>query len=222
MSIARATIASRVVAFRKNDAVGGEAFRAVGLSPVHVIVTSQSNVDCVVSAYRINSAGVAGRAESSVTSTAVAAEATGYTGNGATLAFTGQALNNTPIVPKSVRLTPATSGVDLIDGGDGKFYTDDTDADEAGTIDYFTGDIILAYPAGKAPDGAIAGDYSYEDAVLTSGGRKTYSFNSLSPQETIVVGGACNTVDNQSTPEPVNSALVAVELVIGGDGTFVG
>ena len=211
--MANLTVAHKVAAFPEN--APADVWKARGIGPVMVVVNNESDADLGLGAYRINRSGVAGRADASVTSTAVADEDTGYDGDTSTTDFTGQALNNTPIIPRSVTIKPTAGGdtVNLIDGGDGKFYTDDNDADEAGTIDYFTGDIVLAFPAGKAPNtGDIDADYSHEDTTVAARGRKTYIFNSLHPEEQLVIVGHADAA----------SAKAQVEVAVGDDATFDG
>lgn len=131
--------------------------------------------------------------------TAVAAENTGYTGNTVTLDFTGQVLNHLPIVPGSVSIEPTVGGatVDAQDlNGDGKLYTDDVDQDYCGTINYFTGALVLFYPAGKAPNtGVISADYQYSIGIAVLG-RADLHVLYLSPVENesliIKAAGAAN------------------------------
>jgi len=127
--------------------------------------------------------------------TAVASEDTAYDGDTATLAFSGESLDNTPIVPGTVTIEP-TAGGDSVNAtdrdGDGILYTDDNDEDACGTIDYFTGALVLDYPTGKAPNTTnILADYTYseETAVL---GQKNYYISNLSPvnYESLVIKAA--------------------------------
>ena len=114
------------------------------------------------------------------------AEATAYVGNGATTTFTGQALNVLPAIPKSLSLTPATSGPVLFDrDGDSKLYTQDVDEDFSGTVDYFTGALELEYPVGKEPDGAITADYWSQDESLVPRGRRSYGITTVKQDEAI-------------------------------------
>jgi hypothetical protein len=116
--------------------------------------------------------------------TAVTDEDTGYDGDTTTLDFSGEDLNNVPIVPGSVTITPTAGGntVDATDrDGDGKLYTDDTDEDECGSIDYFTGALVLAYPSGKAPNTTnITADYTYSEKTVKLG-QKNYHVGNLVP-----------------------------------------
>lgn len=128
--------------------------------------------------------------------TAVSDEDTAYNGDTATLAFSGQSLNNTPIVPGSVTVKPATGGttVNLTDtDGDGNLYTVDDDAEFAGTINYFTGALRLAFPTGKAPNtGDIDCDYYYQDAVIVPLGKRVFTISNSLPDEAIKVYAACS------------------------------
>lgn len=146
------------------------------------------------------------------TDTAVADEDTGYDGDTSTLVFTGQSLNNTPIIPKSVTVKPTAGGdsVNLIDrDGDGNLYTVDNDEDLAGTIDYFTGALELSFPAGKAPNTTdIDADYSYQDEALVAGGRKNYQIANSLPDESIKVFAATD----QATGAKVRTEMVGTWL----------
>jgi len=134
------------------------------------------------------------------------AEATGYTGNGATTTFTGQALNELPAIPKSLTLTPATSGPDLFDrDGDGNLYTSDVDEDFAGTVDYFTGAMELEYPAGKEPDGAITADYWDQDEAMVPRGRRNFDITTASPEQAFRVFAAAD----EKTGSPVKTESAA-------------
>lgn len=105
--------------------------------------------------------------------TAVTDEDTGYDGDASTLVFTGQSLDNTPIVPGSVTVKPTAGGntVNLVDtNGDGILYTVDDDADVAGSINYFTGALNLNFPSGKDPAATnILADYTYGVGVAVLG-----------------------------------------------------
>ena len=123
--------------------------------------------------------------------TAVAAEDTVYDGNNSTLAFSGEALDNVPIIPKSVVIKP-TSGnetVNLFDrDGDGKLYTADVDEDLAGTIDYATGDLVLNFPSGKSPNTTnILADYSHASAETVVGGITTTRVSNNPPLKDLSV-----------------------------------
>jgi len=103
--------------------------------------------------------------------TLVATEATGYTGNGVLFAFTGQTLNNLPVLPFSVEVSytsnDATAVVLYDKFGDGVLYdTNATVASEAarGTINYITGAIAFTVPnlaAWIPAAGAIPARYAY-------------------------------------------------------------
>lgn len=116
--------------------------------------------------------------------TAVTAEDTAYDGDTSELDFTGQALNNVPIVPGSVTVKPTAGGnsVNATDrDGDGKLYTDDEDEDECGSINYFTGALVLHYPTGKAPNTTnITADYTYSEKTVKLG-QKNYYIGNLVP-----------------------------------------
>jgi hypothetical protein len=118
--------------------------------------------------------------------TAVSGEDTGYDGNAALLDFTGQSLDELPIVPGSVTIIPTAGGnsVNATDrDGDGKLYTADNDEDECGSIDYFTGALVLHYPAGKAPNTTnILADYTYGVSTVKLG-QKNYYIGNLVPGE---------------------------------------
>lgn len=195
-----------------------EIARIQGLPPVVVTLDNQSEVDLVVSAHTIDQAGTEGRAILSTTATQRTTENTGYSGDTATLAFSGQTLNNLPVIPRSVSILP-TAGGDTVDAtdrdGDGNLYTSDVDEDLCGTIDYFTGAVTLDYPAGKAPNnGQISATYKSESAVCNQKGRKSFMFTSLAPGDTLVIEGACASVDSASVPAA--SALVHTEVFVAG------
>jgi hypothetical protein len=120
-----------------------------------------------------------------VEETAVAAEDTGYDGDASELNFTGEALNNTPVVPGSVTIKPTAGGnsVDAKDtNGDGILYTDDDDADACGTINYNTGAVTLSYPSGKDPNTTnITADYSHSSAVVANGGKAHFHLAAFAP-----------------------------------------
>jgi len=106
--------------------------------------------------------------------TLVVGEDTGYLGDGATLAFTGQVLNHLPVVPFSVKVNYTDSGADAIilydKKGDGVLYSQKTAyADEvvAGSICYKTGALVLACTAvTEIPAaGAILCDYQYSTLI---------------------------------------------------------
>ena len=115
------------------------------------------------------------------TETAVTDEDTTYDGNASTLNFSGASLANTPIVPGSLTVKPTAGGnsVNAVDrDGDGKLYTDDNDEDECGSIDYFTGALVLTYPTGKDPNTTnILADYSYGESVVKLGQKNFYIGN---------------------------------------------
>lgn len=227
MSVPRSTIYTTTKGYLKNNAV--ELFRLGGLGPVIVIASQDvsepdklGRADAIVSAWKINpTTGLPGRALQSTTAGSVRSEDTEYVGNGSTLDFSGESLDYRPIVPRSVTLIPGGGGTTLQDGGDGKFYTVDADAQYAGDIDYFTGAITLHYPVGKAPGvGEITADYLYESEVLKPYGRKSYTWTNISPQDVLVVGGACRGTDIDS--RACMSTLVHTELIVAGDAQSLG
>jgi hypothetical protein len=125
--------------------------------------------------------------------TAVTSENTLYVGDGGTLIFSGQALDNVHILPQSITVHPLGGGtsVDATDrDGDGLLYTDDVDEDECGTINYATGALNLSYPAGKAPGagagGRIDANYKYGGSIVAQG-VKAYRINNLKQHESIKV-----------------------------------
>lgn len=128
--------------------------------------------------------------------TAVADEDTAYDGDDSTLVFTGEVLNNTPIVPKSVTVKPPASGssVNATDrDGDGRLYTADVDEDFCGTIDYFTGALELSYPAGKEPDtGDIDADYTHQGSAMVPKGQRNFLLSNSLPDEHVRVYAACD------------------------------
>jgi len=128
--------------------------------------------------------------------TAVTDEDTAYDGDASELVFTGQALDNTPIVPGSVTIKPTAGGntVNLVDtNADGILYTDDVDADVAGSVNYFTGDLELSFPSGKDPAATnILADYSYGVGVNVLGTRnfQIQYFSAAVDFETLIVKAA--------------------------------
>jgi hypothetical protein len=126
--------------------------------------------------------------------TAVSAENTGFTGNASTRDFTGQNLNNLPIVPGSVVIKPVTGGgtVNAVDtNGDGILYTVQTTPVVCGTVDYFTGALVLHYPVAHAPNtGVIAADYAYQDVTTKPHAIRSIAVGNLPPQEIYIVKAA--------------------------------
>lgn len=129
--------------------------------------------------------------------TAVSAEDTGYDGDTTETSFTGQTLNNLPVVPGSVVVVPTAGGdsVNLYDrDGDGQLYTVDDDEDFAGTVNYFTGALVLNFPVGKEPNtGDIDCNYAAQDAALVPGGIQSYGIANVPHEDTIVVKAASST-----------------------------
>lgn len=170
---------------KKNELVELGRFESQG--PADVILRSMSANGVAVLRVEKND----GTYVATSKDTAVSGEDTSYTGNGSTRAFSSEVLNNLPLIPGTVEIKDAASVYDLVDGGDGKFYTDDDDRDEAGTIDYFTGAMTLAYPVGKAPDsGNMLANYSYQDTTVAKGGQRTFHIASIQQDETLVAKAA--------------------------------
>lgn len=159
--------------------------------PVSLAVTNLDTASLVVQAKRKSSGALVALTED----TAVAAEDTAYDGDTSTLDFTGEALNNVPIVPGSVTIKPTAGGttVNATDrDGDGKLYTADDDEDECGSINYFTGALELHYPTGKAPNTTnITADYTYSQ-IIGGLGKKTVHvpFMSAVDDEVLIISVA--------------------------------
>lgn len=166
----------------------GEAKGPITLAVHHV---DEDGDEVVLSVSRKSDGRLVALAED----TAVSDEDTGYDGNASTLDFTGQSLDNLPIVPGSVTVKPTAGGntVNLIDrDGDGQLYTDDADQDWAGTIDYFTGALVLHFPTGKDPNTTnILADYTYGVATQVLG-QQNFQIPYLNPVdfETLIVKAA--------------------------------
>jgi len=157
-------------AAKLNEAVVVGRIQSVG--GVQVVVTNQDDVGKLVMQFENQRTGEAILTDKD---TARTAENTGYTGNDSDLAFSGQVLNNLPVVPKSLVITPATSGPVVYDrDGDGILYTQDADEDVAGAIDYFTGAVTLEYPEGKAPNGQLDADYVSQGTTIAPRGKRTF------------------------------------------------
>jgi hypothetical protein len=122
--------------------------------------------------------------------TAVSGENTGYAGNASDLHFTGQTLNNLPIIPKTVAIIPQAGGhtVNADDlNGDGVLYTRDADLDVCGSIDYHTGALALDYPTGKDPNnGVINANYKYS-RVIKGLGSVSFKINNMQADEVLYV-----------------------------------
>lgn len=134
--------------------------------PIAIIVENPGNVAVEVTFAKTDNLANPLATDLDTTTTA---ENTGYTGNASTLNFTGQALNNLPIKPKTVEVKPTAGGntVNCKDlNGDGILYTSDSDLDVCGTVNYHTGALVLSYPLGKDPNnGDISCDYKYSVAL---------------------------------------------------------
>lgn len=166
----------------------GEAKGPITLAVHHV---DEDGDDVVLSVSRKSDGVLVALAED----TAVSDEDTTYDGNASTLDFSGASLGNTPIVPGSLTVKPTAGGnsVNLIDrDGDGNLYTDDNDQDWAGTIDYFTGALVLHFPTGKDPNTTnILADYTYGVATVKLG-QQNFQIPYLNPVdfETLIVKAA--------------------------------
>lgn len=162
----------------------GEAY-----GPIAIVIRNIDSPELVLSVTRKSDSKIVKLLQDTTT----LAENTGYTGNASDLNFTGQALNNLPIVPGSVTVKPTAGGNSIncsdVDG-DGKLYAYISSVKtQCGTIDYFTGALVLNYPTGKAPNtGAISADYNFSQKVKANG-IKTFQVPYLSPKnfETLIV-----------------------------------
>jgi hypothetical protein len=140
--------------------------------------------------------------------TPVSNEDTAYDGDASTLVFTGQALNNTPIVPGTVVIEPTAGGnsVNLTDkDSDGKLYTDDNDLDFAGTVDYFTGALELSFPAGKDPAATnILADYTHQGSPIVPRGKRNLNVLNQPPSQVLKVYAASKTDTSYVVVEAVS------------------
>ena len=160
-----------------------EAVRVRSVGPLMVEAHNMSDTaKCVVSVQSPE-----GTVLTTSRDTAVTTENTGYTGNLADRNFTGQTLNNLPVIPGSIVVTPATAGVVLKDAGDGHFYTVDADDELAGSINYFTGAITLNYPTGKAPNGQLNAAYKYQATVVNPMSKTVYVITNLVQEQDVIV-----------------------------------
>lgn len=97
-------------------------------------------------------------------------EDTGYNGNGSTVNFSGQSLDNPPIVPGTVLVQGLAPAPDLRDiYCDGVLYTVDSDLEVAGSINYITGALTLAYPSAAKAPGTGDIDCTYYEGTWVSG-----------------------------------------------------
>jgi len=174
-----------VGAAKKNSSLKIGRVESVG--PVAVVAANLSAASNVVVSFARERTGTPIYSDKDTVATA---EDTGYTGNLALIDFTGEALNNKPIVPRSVVVTPATAGIVLHDGGDGYMYT--PLGVQAGTIDYFTGAIDLHYPVGSAPNGKLNATYYYQDEALVAGGQRNYGIVAGLIDEPLAIYVACD------------------------------
>lgn len=160
------------------------------LGPITLMVENEGSVEVVLSAHKLSDGSVVHMDKDTV----VASENTGYSGNNSDLAFTGQTLNNLPIVPGTVVITPQSGGSTVLaqdTNGDGILWTVDTVPAVCGTINYFTGALELSYPAGHAPNtGVINAAYYYQDHTVNALGKKVLQLQNLPPTETFVIKAA--------------------------------
>lgn len=145
-----------------------------GGGPTTIAITNEGAYPVVPRAMRESDSVLQALAEE----TAVASEDTGYDGDASTLVFSGQVLNNLPVVPGSLVVVPTAGGnsVNLQDiNGDGILYTVDSDADVAGSINYATGALELSFPTGKDPAATnILANYQYSESTIANGAKKHY------------------------------------------------
>lgn len=158
--------------------------------PTTISVRNEGTSDVVLQATRESDGALLELEEE----TKVTAEDTGYDGDTSTLVFTGQTLDNTPVVPGSVTVKPTAGGdsVNCTDrDGDGNLYTSDNDEDLCGTINYNTGALTLNYPTGKAPNTTnITCDYTYSAQVEPNGAKKHFHLSSFAagqPEDAIIL-----------------------------------
>jgi len=143
--------------------------------------------------------------------TAVADEDTGYDGDGSEINFTGEALDDLPVLPGSVVVEGLDPAPDLKDwDGDGILYSDDDDAEASGTVDYETGAITLAYSSvAKAPGvGDILANY-YQGTWLTTLGNRLIELTGtpLRDSEMIRILGLSKKSVNKSVRVEVNAVF---------------
>jgi hypothetical protein len=75
--------------------------------------------------------------------------------------------------------------------GDGVLWTVQTIPVVCGTIDYFTGALVLNFPVGHAPAaGVIRADYSSQDETTKALGKRSVQIGNLPPSETLIVYAA--------------------------------
>jgi len=157
------------------------------LGPVTLTVDNRGDNDVILSVEKLSDGSHVALDDE----TAVTGEDTAYDGDTSETDFSGEDLNNTPVVPGTVTVKPTTGGssVNATDkDGDGKLYTDDVDLDECGTIDYATGALVLSYPTGKEPNTTnITADYSYSGGATKPLGKSTKRLSNNPPEETFVV-----------------------------------
>lgn len=177
-------------AAKLNEAV--EVGRLKSIGPVELVMSSLSSEgEAIVFAEDGDGAHISNDDE-----TAVADEDTLYDGDTATLVFTGEVLNNLPVIPGTLTVQP-TAGGDSVDAtdrdGDGNLYTSDVDEDFCGTVDYFTGALELSYPTGKAPNTTnILADYTYGSSTIKPLGKKNFTIPNVGRDTEVVVKSASN------------------------------
>lgn len=187
----------------------GQVGRVESIGPVTMVVTNLDDQANLVVSFDNEQTGAAVYSDKD---TEVADEDTAYDGDTSETDFTGESLDNTPVIPKSLVVKPTAGGssVNLIDrDGDGKLYTDDEDQDLAGTVDYFTGALELSFPVGKEPNtGDIDADYYYQDEALVPKGRKNFQIGNSLPDENIRAFAAAD----EKTGAPVKVEAVGTWL----------
>lgn len=181
--------------FESNGAAKQNQAMRVGLipsaGPVTVILESETTSTAVAVASFVNQ-----RTSAQVYSdqdTARSAEDTGYDGDGTEKSFSGQALNNLPIVPGSVVIKTATGSTmpNLTDtNADGKLYS--PDAKLCGTVDYFTGALVLDIHSSVTAPGSVQinADYRSQATTLKPGGKLNYKIANVMQDDTVEVKAA--------------------------------
>lgn len=168
--------------------------RIESVGPIAAVVANLSTLGNVVVGFFKEKAGTLVKSDKDTTRTG---EDTGYDGDTSDLTFSGQVLNNLPIVPGSVTVVPEAGGtsVNCSDTAkDGNLY--DSSGALCGRINYFTGALTLSYPAGKAPNtGNILANYVSQNSVLVKGGQKNFSIASGLPDDALVVYAAADHKD---------------------------
>ena len=141
-------------------------------------------------------------------------ENSGYTGNAALTAFTGQNLNVLPVAPYSVRVNgPAASQVMYDKFGDGRLFIQNTGNPSAevlgGTINYANGALVLAYTVAPSA-GAILVDYVATKAVGINGQQNhqlVFEIEPIGADRKLCVCGVGLAADGRAEIEVINHAL---------------